>query len=67
MSAPPNFLIFELYQQDVPQKNTFFIENADSEKKVYFCNEKLEKIQIFLVAPFPIVLYIVNLQTAWGK
>ena len=32
MSPPSTFLIFELYQHDVPQKNTFFIENSDSEK-----------------------------------
>ena len=32
--APPStFLIFELYHHDVPQKNTFFIENSDSEEK----------------------------------
>ena len=32
---PPRstFLIFELYQHDVPQKNTFFMENSDSEEK----------------------------------
>ena len=32
---PPRstFLIFELYQHDVSQKNTFFIENSDSEEK----------------------------------
>ena len=26
-------LIFELHQHDVPQKNTFFKENSDSEEK----------------------------------
>ena len=56
MSAPPNFLIFKLYQHDVPQKNTFFIENSDSEEKSIFFNGKLEKIQIFLLAPFRIVV-----------
>ena len=56
MSAPPNFLIFELYQHDVPQKNTFFIENSDSEEKSILFNGKLEKIQIFLLAPFRIVV-----------
>ena len=33
MSPPSTFLIFELHQHDVPQKNTFFIENSDSEEK----------------------------------
>ena len=33
MSTPPNFLIFEVHQHDVSQKNTFFIENSDSESK----------------------------------
>ena len=56
MSAPPNFLIFELYQHDVPQKSTFFIENSDSEQKVNIFNGKLEKNQIFLLAPFRIVV-----------
>ena len=56
MSAPPNFLIFELYHHDVPQKNTFFIENSDSEEKSIFLNGKLEKIEIFLLAPFRIVV-----------
>ena len=30
---PPNFIICELHQHDVPQKNTFFKENSDSEEK----------------------------------
>ena len=30
---PSQFQIFELYQHDVPQKSTFFIENSDSEEK----------------------------------
>ena len=67
MRPAPTFLIFELHQHDVPQKNTFFIENSDSEEKSIVFNEKLEKIQIFLVAPFHIVRYIVKLQTAWAK
>ena len=29
----PISLFFELHQHDVPQKNTFFIENSDSEEK----------------------------------
>ena len=32
-SPHSTFLIFELYQHDVSQKNTFFIENSDSEEK----------------------------------
>ena len=32
-SPRSTFLIFELYQHDVSQKNTFFIENSDSEEK----------------------------------
>ena len=43
MSPPSTFLIFELYQHDVSQKNTFFIENSDSEEKsivLYWKNRK---------------------------
>ena len=29
----PILLIFELHQHNVPQKNTFFIENSNSEAK----------------------------------
>ena len=36
MSPPSTFLIFELHQHDVPQKNTFFKENSDSEEKSIF-------------------------------
>ena len=55
MSTPTNFIIFVLPQHDVHQKNTFFIENSDSEEKSIYFYEKLEKIQIFLLAPFRIV------------
>ena len=54
MSPTQTFLIFELHQHDVPQKNTFFRENSDSEEKSIFLDEKSEKIQIFLLAPFHI-------------
>ena len=36
MSPPSNFLIFELHKHDVPQKNTFFMQNQDSKEKKYF-------------------------------
>ena len=46
MSTPPNFLIFELHQHDVPQKITFFTENSDSkEKKHSFVMENWKKFE----------------------
>ena len=34
MSPPSTFLIFELHQHDVPQKNTFFKENSEEKSIV---------------------------------
>ena len=45
MSPPSTFVIFELYQHDVPQKNTFFIENSDSEEKSSFVMKNWKKFE----------------------
>ena len=41
------FAIFELHQRDVPQKNTFFMQNSITNSKCKVCFNKSEKNWIF--------------------
>ena len=49
ISPPITLLLFKLHQHDVPQKNTFFIENSDSEGKSIVFYWKIGKNSNFLV------------------
>ena len=60
MSPPSTFLIFELHQHDVPQKNTFFIENLDSEENKGWCKKNdttIVKINIAAFSDYNCILY----------
>ena len=65
----PISLFFELHQHDVPQKNTFFIENLDSEEKSIVLKWKIGKNWNFLGSPIShsCVMYYLLFWPARGK
>ena len=49
MNPPSTFLLVEHFEHDAYQKNTFLMQNLDSqEKNSVFCYKIFEKNQIFL-------------------